>query len=112
MGKMQRQKGQRGEREVRDLLREYGFWAERGRSQSAGGGAEDPDVRSNLDGLHIEVKFQQAVPKYLYKCMDQAVEDAKELSPVVFMRRNNEDWLVVMSAEDFLRRERLRIGAL
>lgn len=109
MGKKSRSKGQRGEREVRDLVREYGYWAERGRSQSAGGGAEDPDVRTDIPGVHLEVKLGSMVPVTCYKFMAQAREDAGgERVPVVFARRDREPWLVILDARDWIERERAR----
>ncbi len=95
-GRKSRSKGQRGEREVRDLFRSAGYWSERGRSQSAGGGELDPDVRHSMPDVHVEVKFQQAVPDFPYKAIDQAKSDAPSHKSAVFMRKNHKPWLVVM----------------
>ena len=48
-----RAKGARGERELAEILRCYGFSARRG--QQYRGGADSPDVMG-LPGIHIEVK--------------------------------------------------------
>lgn len=104
-GARSRSKGQRFEREVRDLVRKAGFWAERGRSQSAGGGEADPDVRTDIPGIHLEAKHQQAVPKKIYDFMQQAIDDCGHSIPIVVMRRDREVPLVVMRFEDWLARE-------
>lgn len=57
MSKFSRDKGARGEREFRDLLREHGFEARRG--QQFAGGNDSPDVVTDLP-CHVEVKR----PKY------------------------------------------------
>lgn len=93
-----RQKGARGERECRDLLKEHGFEARRG--QQFSGLGESPDVVHNIPGLHIEVKRTEALS--IYKAMAQAIADAKGNTPTVFHKRNNKEWLVVLHAHDFL----------
>ena len=100
MGKMSRDKGQRGEREVVHFLRDHGFEARRGQQHRGGPGS--PDVIHSIPNLHIEVKFTERFS--LYPAMDQADEDAGDGEvPVVFHRRNSERWVVIMDASDFLR---------
>ena len=98
MGKMSRDKGKRGEREVASLFREYGFDARRGVQYH--GGLDSPDV-VGVPGLHIEVKRVERLA--LYDALDQARRDAGpgEL-PVVVHRRNDCRWVVVLSFEDFM----------
>lgn len=97
-----RSKGKRGELEVRDLLRQHGFEAKRGQ-QHAGGG-DSPDVMHNMTGIHIEVKLVNALN--LSKAMIQARRDAKPGdTPVVFHRRDREDWMVTMPASYWLAAE-------
>lgn len=92
-------KGAEGEREVSKLIRSFNFGARRG--QQYAGGASAPDVVSDLDGFHIEVKRVQNLQ--LYKALEQATADSKkEDIPVVFHRRNKERWVVILDAEDFL----------
>lgn len=94
-----RAKGIRGELEVRDLLRRYGFAAKRG--QQHAGGDDSPDVKHNMEGFHIEVKRVQKLA--LYPAMEQAAADAAlGETPIVFHKRNHKDWVVVIDAEDFL----------
>lgn len=99
MGKLSRDKGKVGEREVAALLREYGFDGKRGVQYQ--GGRDSADV-VGLPGFHIEVK---RVEKFnLEAALGQAYEDCDNASiPVVFHRKSNKPWAVVMNARDFLK---------
>lgn len=94
-----RAKGARGEREWRDQLRNAGFDARRG--QQFSGGADSPDVIcESLPGLHWEVKRVEAGNPYIW--MAQAERDAGDKKmPVVAHKRNGQDWLCIIRAEDF-----------
>lgn len=99
MGKMSRDKGKIGEREVAKLLIDHGFEARRG--QQFAGGGDSPDVKSSLPHTHIEVKRVEALN--LYKALEQAEDDRKDDEmPVVFHRKNKKPWVVVMFADDYL----------
>lgn len=99
MSKMARDKGKRGEREVAELLRDAGWSARRG--QQFAGGGDSPDVVSSLPGVHIEVKRTESLS--IYEAMAQANEDKREGEmATVWHKRNGKEWLVVMSAKDFL----------
>jgi Holliday junction resolvase len=99
MGKMSRDKGKAGEREVAALLRAYGFAGQRGVQYQ--GGKDSADVLG-LPGWHIEVKRVEAFN--LYTAMAQAVEDTAGVNtPVVFHRKNGKEWVAVLKAEDFLK---------
>lgn len=100
MSKASRDKGRRGEREVVRLFKEAGYEAERG-WQSRGGGPDQPDVVVNGYPLHIEVKRTERLS--IYPSMEQAIRDAGSGGnhPVVFHKRNNKPWLVVMLAENW-----------
>jgi hypothetical protein len=91
------QKGKVGEREWRDVLKEKGFEARRGRQFS--GSPESPDVVSNLP-FHFEVKRVEALN--IDKAMEQAQRDCGKSMPVVAHRKNKRPWLVTMVAEDWL----------
>lgn len=94
-----RQKGARGEIEWRDQIRAAGWEAKRG--QQFAGGSDSPDVISDLP-IHWEVKRVQKLN--LSDAMAQAVRDsAGKLAPVVAHRKNGEQWLVTLRAEDFFR---------
>jgi Holliday junction resolvase len=99
-GRASKNKGKRGELEVAKLLADYGFTGRRG--QQFAGGNDSPDVRSDLEGFHIEVKRTETINVYV--AMAQAMEDRKPGEiPLVFHRRNSKPWLVVMHADDLLR---------
>lgn len=100
MAKHSRDKGKRGELEVAELLRKFGFDARRG--QQFAGGGDSPDVRHDMAGFHIEVKRTETFS--LYDAMAQAERDKKaEEDALVFHRRNGKSWMVVMDAERFLK---------
>lgn len=93
-----RAKGARGEREWRDKLVEHGFEARRGQQYS---GLGAPDVVSSLEDIHWEVKRCQKL--HLYTAMEQARSDAgEEQMPVVAHRKNEQSWVVILDANDFL----------
>jgi Holliday junction resolvase len=93
-----RNKGVVGEREFSNLCKDHGF--ETRRSQQYAGINNDADV-VGIPGLHLEVKRVEAFS--LYKAMKQAIRDkTEEEVPVVAHRKNREEWVVVLRAEDFL----------
>lgn len=99
MGKMQREKGKRGEREVVDLIKRYGFEARRG--QQFKGGADSPDVVHDIPHVFVEVKYREKFS--LYPALEQAREEAGGDVPVVFHRRSGKPWVAIMDARDFLK---------
>ncbi len=98
MGKMSRDKGKAGEREFANFLKERGINARRG--QQFKGTPDSPDIISDLDGFHFEVKRVECF--HLYPSLEQAKEDAGKDIPVVAHRRNRKDWVIVMDANDFI----------
>ena len=92
-----RAKGARGELEFSAFLKEHGWEARRG--QQFSGGSESPDVVTDLP-FHCEVKRVEA--GNLYTWLEQAKRDAKDKTPIVAHKRNRKDWVVIMTAEDFL----------
>lgn len=98
MGKMSRDKGKVGEREVAALLRAHGFDGKRGVQYQ--GGHDSADV-VGLPGFNIEVKRTETFN--LYGAYEQAQSDAAgTATPVVFHRRNGKEWMAVLKADDFL----------
>lgn len=98
MGKMSRNKGKRGEREIAAKLRDAGYSARR--SQQFCGVNGDADV-VGLPGIHIEVKRTERA--MLYDWMAQAKADAREGErPVIFHRRNDHKWLAIMDMDDWI----------
>ena len=97
MGKMQREKGKRGERELAGILRDYGYNCRRG--QQYCGTSGDADV-IGLPDVHIEVKRVENLR--LRKALQQSSRDARAGEiPVVMHRRNRESWKVSMWMENF-----------
>lgn len=100
MGKLSRDKGKAGEREVVHLMRKYGFEARRG--QQFRGTKDSPDVVHNMKGFFAEVKRREQVN--LYKTLEKADEEKPEGDiSIVFHRKDRARWLVTLDAEDFLR---------
>lgn len=100
MGKMSREKGKRGEREVRDVLRAHGFKDAR-RGQQYCGANGDADV-VGLPGVHIEVKRVEKT--MVWDWLSQAKADAAKRNerPIVVHRKNNTEWVVIQPLEDWL----------
>ena len=95
-----RDKGARYERHVAQVLREFGWEAERGCQHS--GGVDSPDVKHNLPNLHLECK---AVEKLnLWSALAQSERDAgdDEIASVVFKRNRSKDY-IALPLEDFLK---------
>ena len=93
-----RAKGASGERELAKKLREYGYEARRGQQYSGANG--DPDV-IGLPNIHIECKRVERLN--LYDAMAQSMRDKREFElPVVMHRKNNSEWLVTMTLDDWI----------
>lgn len=95
-----RDKGKRGELELRNALIAAGYEARRGGQQGAGGSADAPDVIHNIPGIHIECKRVEAF-SCLTRAIEQAKKDAGDKTPTVFSRTNRSEWLVTMRLNDF-----------
>ena len=94
-----RSKGKRGELEIAHLLKARGYDARRG--QQFSGIYGDADV-IGLPGIHIEAKRVERLD--LKAAYAQSIRDAREFEmPTVWHRKNNEQWMVTLSADDFLR---------
>lgn len=91
-------KGGRGERELAEKLRGYGYDSRRG--QQFQGGPDSPDV-TGLPGIHIECKRVEKLN--IHEAMKQAIRDAAgRFLPAVFHRRNRGEWLVTMRLDDWM----------
>lgn len=84
-------KGTRGEKEVELLFRRQGFFARVGKQGK--GGKKTPDVVTKIP-IHIEVKRVEKLN--LWRSIDQAEEDSEGLPYVIFTRRNQAEWNVVV----------------
>ena len=94
-----REKGKKGENELAQILRAYGFEARRGQQFSGANG--DPDV-VGMPGVHIECKRLERLN--IYEAMAQSINDARiGETPVVMHRKNRGEWLVSMRLGDFIK---------
>ena len=99
MGKAQREKGKRGEREVAAIARNHGFDGTH-RGQQYRGGGDSPDV-IGIPGIHPEVKRVERLD--LHAALAQSAGDAAEGEiPVVIHRRSREQWYITLPYESFL----------
>ena len=94
-----RQKGARGELELAEKLREYGYETRRGQQYSGANG--DADV-VGIPGIHIECKRVERLN--IDEALSQAERDARDGEmPVVMHRKNRAEWKVTMLLDDFMR---------
>lgn len=93
-----REKGKRGERELANILRGFGFETRRGQQFSGANG--DADV-VGLPGVHIECKRVEQLN--VEKALQQAERDRRPGEvPVVMHRANGTEWKVTLRLEDFM----------
>lgn len=100
MGRTSQRKGASGERELANLLREYGYDTSRGGALSFG---SVPDI-VGLPGIHVEVKRVEKLN--LAVAIKQAERDAERFhdgSPAVFHRKNRGEWLVTMPLAEWMK---------
>lgn len=94
-----RQKGARGERELANVLKEYGYDTRRGQQYSGANG--DADV-VGLPHIHIECKRVEKLN--IDKAMQQSMQDSRENEvPVVMHRKDRQRWLVTMTMDEWMR---------
>lgn len=98
MGRMSRQKGKRGERELaHEMNRVLGEHTNARRGVQYQGGSESPDVVSALP-LHIECKRTETLNAYA--ALAQANADAPDGVPaIVCHRRNGQKWIAIVEVE-------------
>lgn len=93
-----REKGKRGELELANLLKRYGFNTRRGQQYCGANG--DADI-VGLPGIHIECKRVERLN--ISEAMKQSRSDAKKGEvPVVIHRKNTERWLVTLDLNEFM----------
>ena len=94
-----KRKGGEGERQWAAFCREHGFTEAR-RGVQFKGGFDSPDV-TGLPGIHQEVKRVEKLN--IHEAMKQSIRDSEgKALPIVAHRRNREEWLVTMRAEDWM----------
>lgn len=97
MGRMQREKGARYERQIAAALTAAGYQCRRTCQTD---GRIEADV-IGLPGIHIEAKHQEQMR--LYDWMEQSKRDARPGEiPVVMHRKNRAGTLVTMELDDWL----------
>lgn len=97
MGRSQREKGKRGERQAAAAItRATGLGARRAVQYKGTSESADIEVHE-LYGMHWEVKHVER--ESVRAWMEQAKRDAGELVPVVVHRRNGKPWLVTVELE-------------
>lgn len=97
-----RQKGKRGELELCEFLREYGYTARRG--QQFAGHPDAPDVVTSLDArVFFDAKRVEALQ--IHPALAQVTRDegGRGRVPVVMFKRNRSDWIAVLSGREFMR---------
>ena len=96
MGKAEREKGKRGEREAaKELTRILGTPVSR--TQQFKGTAQSADLEG-VNGLHLEVK---RVEKFsLYPAMEQAKEESEDSLPLLLHKRNRKKWVAICYLDD------------
>lgn len=107
-------KGRKFQQWVRDrlisLLSPFGIVAEDVKSTSMGAGGEDVQLSPlarNFLPISIECKSHKSMA--VYKLYDQAKANAGEYRPVLFIKANNREPLVVIDADEYLSLEYARI---
>ena len=94
-----KQKGKRGELEVANILKNYGYDTRRS-AQYCGNTGEAADV-VGVSGLHIEVKRTETFRDEA--SLQQAERDANKGDiPIVFYRRSREKWKVTLRMDLFM----------
>ena len=94
-----RDKGARGERELAQALRIYGF-VNAARGQQHSGSPDSPDIKNAIRGVHIECKRVEKLN--LDKAMEQSIRDAGDNIPTVFHRKNNAEWKITLNLCDLI----------
>jgi len=94
MGRMEKEKGKRGEREAaKELAAVLGVAAARGVQYQGGPGS--PDVVLDADGIHVEAKRVERL--CLWASVNQARDDAPAGSvPIVWHRANHRPSVVIV----------------
>jgi len=112
MGRMQRSKGARGERELaRELVRVLNEGGTKNnvapgsiyRSVQHAGKEGAGDVLG-VAGVHIESKRTESLS--VYKAMEQAVDDCGNDIPIVCHKRNLQVWLCICELHDLVKLSR------
>ena len=97
MGNKERDKGARGERLLRDFLRDRGLDVRRGFTY-----LHQSDLIGMI-GIHVECKFVEKLN--VRKALQQATDESKKRSdgmPTVFWKVSRLPWITIMWSEDWI----------
>lgn len=110
MGKLSREKGARGEREVVSIARDCGLRAERQANLQASGQGDHSDVALlDIPIIHLEVKRDERMS--VDAMLRQAERDAGLRVPVVIWRRNKGRWRADVPLQEYFELLRLELNA-
>lgn len=97
MGKAERDKGARAERELAQIFRDHGIEARRGYTF-----CRESDV-VGVPGIHIETKHVERLNvREAYRQAVAEAEKRKDGRPVVCHKKNRDIWLATMDLETFI----------
>lgn len=109
MGRMQRDKGARGERELaRELIRVLGVQDGSIYRSVQHCGREGAGDVLGVAGVHVESKRTESLS--IYKAMEQSLEDCGKNIPIVCHKRNLQQWLLVCELKDIVKLSRAIIA--
>ena len=101
MGRSQRAKGCRGEREAAAALKEHLGLNDARRGVQYAGGPYSPDVAHDLDDvIHFEVKRVEALK--LWPSLQQAENDAGGKASMVLHRANGKPWIAICRLDELM----------
>jgi hypothetical protein len=96
-----RQRGKYGERSARDAIKHYWLMDGAHRTGQTSAKVSGADLAGTGD-LHVEVKLRKTLS--VEKFLEQAIRDARPGKvPVVVMRRDKGEWLVMLRISDSLK---------
>lgn len=99
MGKVSRDKGARGERMLRDELRDHGF-----EDVTRGFVWNHTSDLVGLPGIHVEAKFVERLN--IREALNQAEMEAEKRQdgiPTVFSKTSRKPWIVTMNLDDWVK---------
>lgn len=100
-----KQKGNKGEKEWAECLRQSGLDSAAGRNYSSGNNTQKSDVHNSLN-YNFEVKRVEKLN--IFKAIDQTEKDCAmtHAKPAVVFRRNNDDWWIALPWHDWAQLEK------
>lgn len=97
LGRKPKSRGNRGEREIVDILKAHGYPAYRNFGSGGYGGG---DVLG-LDGYSVEVKYQERLNIWSALAQSKAAASATQ-TPLVCFRRNHSAWYAALELSELL----------